>query len=162
MPGTGLYIASPLGFSELGRLGYSSLLETIRKSGYTIIDPWKLTSEKLVHQVLRMPYGPKKKREWEKLNRIIGKNNAQGIRRAQGIVAVLDGSDVDSGTASEIGFATALGKPVLGYRGDFRLSADNEGSLVNLQVEYFIRRQGTIVDRLDLLPPALHKVFGHT
>jgi nucleoside 2-deoxyribosyltransferase len=58
------------------------------------------------------------------------------------VFAILDGVDVDSGTAAEIGYAFAKGKPILGYRGDFRLSADNEGSIVNLQVEYFIRQSG--------------------
>ena len=33
--------------------------------------------------------------------------------------AVLDGTDVDSGTASEIGYAFAKGKAIVGYRGVF-------------------------------------------
>jgi nucleoside 2-deoxyribosyltransferase len=73
--------------------------------------------------------------------------------------AVLDGVDVDSGTAAEIGYAYARGKPILGYRGDFRLSADNEGSTVNLQVEYFIRQSGgDIIAALADLGPALGKL----
>ena len=37
---------------------------------------------------------------------------------------------------------------IVGYRGDFRLSADNEGGILNLQVEFFIRESGyTIVTR---------------
>ena len=71
-------------------------------------------------------------------------------------MAVLDGTDVDSGTAAEIGYAFARGKLIVGYRGDFRLSADNEGSTVNLQVEYFIRASGgTIVERYEDLGPSL-------
>ena len=58
------------------------------------------------------------------------------------MLAVLDGADVDSGTAAEIGYAFARGKRILGYRGDFRLAADNVGSIVNLQVEYFITAGG--------------------
>jgi nucleoside 2-deoxyribosyltransferase len=65
------------------------------------------------------------------------------------VFAVLDGTDVDSGTAAEIGYAFAKGKPILGYRGDFRLSADNDGSIVNLQVEYFIRASGGTIIVLD-------------
>jgi hypothetical protein len=62
---------------------------------------------------------------------------------------VLDGVDVDSGTAAEIGSGFAKGKKIIGYRGDFSLSADNEGSIVNLQVEYFIEASGgAIVTRL--------------
>src|SRR5260370_805232 len=56
--------------------------------------------------------------------------------------AILDGVNVDSGTAAEIGYGFAKGKPILGYRGDFRLGSDNEGSIVNLTVEYFIRKSG--------------------
>ena len=72
----------------------------------------------------------------------MGKRNAEAIRSSDGMIAVLDGVDIDSGTASEIGYAYGLGKLIAGYRGDFRLSADNEGSTVNLQVEYFIRSSG--------------------
>ena len=69
---------------------------------------------------------------------------------------MLDGADVDSGTAAEIGYAFARGKLIVGYRGDFRVSADNEGALVNLQVEFFIRESGgTIVSRYEDLGPCL-------
>ena len=69
---------------------------------------------------------------------------------------MLDGTDVDSGSAAEVGYAFAKAKPILGYRGDFRLSADNEGSMVNLQVEYFIRQSGgTIMTRFAELSDAL-------
>lgn len=39
-------------------------------------------------------------------------------------LAVLDGPDVDSGTAFEVGYACALGLPVIGIRTDFRESQD--------------------------------------
>jgi nucleoside 2-deoxyribosyltransferase len=48
------------------------------------------------------------------------------------VVAVLDGVDVDSGTAWEIGYAYAKGKPVIGLRTDFRTLSDG---VVNLMVE---------------------------
>ena len=79
------------------------------------------------------------------------------------IFAVLDGADVDSGTAAEIGYGFAKHKPVLGYRGDFRLSADNEGGIVNLQVEYFIRASGgDIIGQISDLPSALEKLTART
>ncbi len=53
------------------------------------------------------------------------------IRRADAVVAVLDGPDVDSGTAFEVGYATALGIPVIGLRTDYRPGADHG---VNLMV----------------------------
>ena len=87
---------------------------------------------------------------------MIGRNNACGIDNADIVVAVLDGSDVDSGTSAEIGFACAKGKRVIGYRSDFRSSGDNEGSLVNLQVEYFIASTGgAIVTSLGALERAI-------
>jgi nucleoside 2-deoxyribosyltransferase len=86
----------------------------------------------------------------------MGATNRAAIDAADGVVAVLDGTDVDSGTAAEIGYAFARGKLIVGYRGDFRLSADNEGSIVNLQVEYFIRESGgTVVSRYEDLGPSL-------
>lgn len=43
------------------------------------------------------------------------------------VVAVLDGSDADSGTAWETGYACAKGIPVIGVRTDFRLQGDDKG-----------------------------------
>jgi nucleoside 2-deoxyribosyltransferase len=115
-----------------------------------------LTDPQKIEAVQRMPYGPERREAWRALNREIGGNNRAAIDEAHAVVAVLDGVDVDSGTAAEIGYAFARGKLIVGYRGDFRLSADNEGSIVNLQVEYFIRQSGgAIVDRYDDLASAL-------
>ena len=44
------------------------------------------------------------------------------LRGADVVVAILDGADVDSGVAYEVGYARALGKPVLGVRTDYRQS----------------------------------------
>ena len=64
---------------------------------------------------------------------IIFNKNLTGIENSDILVAVLDGADVDSGTAWEIGFAFAKGKPVLGLRTDFR-TLGIEGT-VNLMIE---------------------------
>jgi len=142
-------MAGPLGFSEAGRHFYEAVLVPFVKGlGYEVLDPWALTDKRRIEAVRRMPYGPRRRAAWGTLNRRMAAANRAAIDRAQGVVAILDGSDVDSGTAAEIGYAFARGKPIVGYRGDFRLSADNEGSPVNLQVEYFIRQSGgTIVQR---------------
>jgi len=152
-----IYLASPLGFSEIGRAFYNgTLIPEVKRLGFDVIDPWTLTAKAKIDRVQKMPYGAKKRDTWRKLNVEIGGNNRAGIDRADMVLAVLDGVDVDSGTAAEIGYAFAKGKPILGYRGDFRLSADNEGSTVNLQVEYFIRASGgDIVTELKKLPEAL-------
>jgi len=59
--------------------------------------------------------------------------NVAAIDKADILVAVLDGVDVDSGTAWEIGYAHALHKPVYGLRTDFR-TLGIEGT-VNLMIE---------------------------
>lgn len=155
--GPAAYLASPLGFSEAGRAFYEgTLLPLVRETGFQVLDPWSLTPQALIRPVLALPYGDEKRVQWRRLNQVIGQHNADAIRRCRVVVAVLDGTDVDSGTAAEIGYAAALGKTILGYRGDFRLSADNEGATVNLQVEYFIRQNGgEIVDSVVRLRQAL-------
>jgi nucleoside 2-deoxyribosyltransferase len=155
-----IYMASPLGFSEAGRLFYSgTLIPEVIRLGFEVVDPWTLTDQAKIDAVQNMPYGQARRDAWRQLNGEIGGNNRAGIDRADMVLAVLDGVDVDSGTAAEIGYAFAKGKPILGYRGDFRLSADNEGSTVNLQVEYFIRQSGgDIVASIKELGPALAKI----
>jgi nucleoside 2-deoxyribosyltransferase len=157
-----VYMASPLGFSQAGRHFYEGvLLPFVRQLGYEVLDPWTLTEPARIAAVQAMPYGPAKREAWRALDREIGATNRAAIEAAHGVVAVLDGVDVDSGTAAEIGYAFARGKLIVGYRGDFRLSADNEGSTVNLQVEYFIRESGgTIVQRYEDLAPALAPLRG--
>src|SRR5215471_4184701 len=152
-----IYLASPLGFSEAGRHFYTRvLIPHVRRLGGEVLDPWTLTDARRIRKVQGMPYGRAKREAWRRLNLEMGATNRAAIDAAQAVVAVLDGTDVDSGTAAEIGYAFARGKRIVGYRGDFRLSADNEGSTVNLQVEYFIRASGgTIVERYEDLGRAL-------
>jgi nucleoside 2-deoxyribosyltransferase len=138
-----IYLAGPLGFSEAGRFYQDTvLIPALVRAHHDVINPWKLTSQHKLDAVAAMPYGAAKRDAWRELNREIGANNQAGIDASDAVLAILDGVDVDSGTAAEIGYAFARGKPLLGYRGDFRLAADNEGSIVNLQVEYFIRASG--------------------
>ena len=59
----------------------------------------------------------------------------EGVDTSDLVVAILDGVDVDSGTAWEIGYAYAKGKPVIGLRTDFRALSDG---VVNLMVEMAI------------------------
>lgn len=157
-----IYVAGPLGFSEAGRaFYYETLLPRLTALGHEVLDPWKLTAQAKIDAVLKLSYGAERRDAWRRLNVEIGGNNASAIDRADAVFAVLDGVDVDSGTAAEIGYAFGKGKPILGYRGDLRLSADNEGSTVNLQVEFFIRKSGgDIITSLAELPEALAKIVA--
>lgn len=51
----------------------------------------------------------------------------QQIRAADAVVAIFDGTDVDSGTAFECGYAYAIGKPVFGVRTDLRSGGEENG-----------------------------------
>jgi nucleoside 2-deoxyribosyltransferase len=153
-----IYLAGPLGFSEAGRMFHLDMVLRLEALQHKVLDPWTF-EPKAIAKVLKMPYGKARRDAWAKLNPRIGLANQTMIDKADVIVAVLDGVDVDSGTAAEIGYGFAKGKRIIGYRGDFRLAADNEGSIVNLQVEYFIRKSGgTIVSAIGDLPKALTKV----
>lgn len=156
-----IYLASPLGFSESGKLFYyEKLIPMVVESGFKVLDPWVLTTDETLKPAMVLPYGQKKKNTWQKINKIIGRNNVKAIKNSNLIIAVLDGTDVDSGTASEIGYGAALGKPVIGYRSDFRLSGDNDGAIINLQVEYFIKLNGgTIAADLNELKNVLKRYF---
>ena len=79
------------------------------------------------------------------MNAALGAANAALIETAQGVLAVLDGSDVDSGTAAEVGYAAALNKVVVGLRTDFRMAGDNPDAPVNLQVLHFITASGGVL-----------------
>ena len=155
-----IYMAGPLGFSEAGlRFHDEVLLELVRRLGHEPLDPWTLTAPAKLAAIRAMPWGTRRRAAWAKLDMEIGATNRFAIDRADAVLAVLDGADVDSGTAAEIGYAFALGKPIVGYRGDWRICSDNEGSTVNLQVEYFIRQSGgSIVTRVKDIARALRQL----
>lgn len=153
------YLAGPLGFSELGQLLHKNLIKPmIINLGFEVRDPWILTSQEVIDSALKLSFGQEQRDQWRRVNPVLGRNNAQAIRESDVIVAILDGPDVDSGTAGEIAFGQSLGKVVIGYRGDFRPSGDNVGTIVNLQIEHFIYESGgTIVTSLADLRKALDR-----
>ena len=162
-----VYLAGPLGFSEAGRAFQDgAIVRAIARLGHVPLDPWAMHAtepalDAEIRAAIAMPYGAAKRDTWRELNMRIGAKNRALIDACDMVFAVLDGVDVDSGTAAEIGYACAKGKPILGYRGDFRLSADNEGSIINLQVEYFIRASGgEIIFAIADLAPAMARIAG--
>jgi nucleoside 2-deoxyribosyltransferase len=60
----------------------------------------------------------------ERTGRAIFLKDLEALDWADGVVAVMDGPDPDSGTAWECGYAYARGKPVLLFRSDIRHSGD--------------------------------------
>ncbi|MHA1745440.1 MAG: nucleoside 2-deoxyribosyltransferase [Promethearchaeota archaeon] len=145
-----LYLAGPRGFSELNKPG-TELIEEILSKKFHVVNPFEETKtlgRKIdnLHQKLLESENPAPfsqiQQSLQGINYQIGEQNVASIREADLLLAVLDGSDVDSGTAAEIGFAFALGKTIWGIRGDLRWSGDNLGSRINLQVEYFLTASG--------------------
>ncbi len=159
-----VYVAGPLGFSEATRAWYrETLLPALSSCGVEVLDPWDDAGRGplALPPAAAMGSVADYLSAWRAVNTRLALRNTQLIHQAHGVVAVLDGPDVDSGTAAEIGYATALGRWVLGYRGDTRQSGENAGCLVSLQLEYFIRLRGEIYPSLDGLLAALkEKVSG--
>lgn len=133
--GPGIYVASPLGFSEPGSEYLDAVLHpALLAAGFSVVDPWS-TGAGIVNAAGSDP-------DRRALNAALGAANASLITECAAVLAVLDGTDVDSGTASEIGFASALGKLVVGLRTDFRMAGDNPDTPINLQVLHFIEATG--------------------
>lgn len=156
-----IYLASPFGFSEIGRAGQAEIARLLTNAGYEVVDPFALAPADEIDRISRLTSLDAQRDAWRTLNFRIGETNARAIDACDAMLAVLDGPDVDSGTAAEIGYACARGRPIVGYRGDFRLSAANIGSAVNLQVEYFIRASGgVIVAAVREIPDAISRTLS--
>lgn len=138
------YVASPLGFTEAGRVYYRDVLVPALASVVEVVDPWSLTTAAEVAEL-------RDTGRHAELHERIGSRNAAAIRSCTHMVAVLDGQEPDSGTCAEVGFGAALGLRVDGLRTDWR-EAGETGALVNLQVQYFVESSGgRIAGALDEL-----------
>jgi nucleoside 2-deoxyribosyltransferase len=128
------YVASALGFTEAGAHYYEHVYLPALSAVVTPVDPWALTTAEEVAEAL----AARRERDFALE---IGARNAEAIRGCTLLAAHLDGQEVDSGTAAEIGFAAALGLRCFGLRTDLRESGE-PGVSVNLQVEHFLVASG--------------------
>jgi nucleoside 2-deoxyribosyltransferase len=133
------YVASPLGFSEAGRHYYAEILLPALERYVEPVDPWALVSDDEMVKAART--GTEREMAAE-----IGRRNRNALADCEMLVAVLDGQEVDSGTAAEIGYGSALGLLCLGLRTD-RRDAGEVGAMVNLQVESFLVMAGGRITR---------------
>lgn len=142
------YLASPHGFSEPGRTYYYGVLIPALSESVAVVDPWVLsTADEFERAADRGGL--------DAFVLEVGRRNAAAIRDCELLVACLDGVDVDSGTASEIGYASARGITCLGLRTDLRETGER-GAIVNLQVQTFVDMSGgaiagSLEELLDLL-----------
>lgn len=145
-------MASPLGFSEATRPYLAEVHEALNGAGLEPLDPWA-NSEQVAAALQSaevLDNAQERRRQLARLDFEIGEHNLALLEAADAVLAILDGPDVDSGTAAEVGFAAARGTLVVGLRSDVRQTGENDGCIVNLQVEYFIRMTGgTVVNRLE-------------
>jgi nucleoside 2-deoxyribosyltransferase len=155
VPSPQVYVASPLGFAEATRsFSNDVLVPRLRAAGLEVLDPW--AGGAAIDAALRLDDPEARVAALRRANDEVGRANAEMIERCDAVLAVLDGADVDSGTAAEVGYAAALGRPIVGWRSDFRSAGDNAGSVVNLQVQHFIERTGgRILTTLDDATAAL-------
>ena len=142
------YVASPLGFTEAGRRYYGDVLLPALAAVVEPVDPWTLTApDEIAAAAAR---GDERRLALE-----IGRRNTEAIDRCELLAAVLDGQEIDSGTAAEVGYAAARGLTCFGLRTDLR-QAGEPGVAVNLQVEHFIVASGgAVLGSLDELIAAL-------
>jgi len=141
-----VYVAGPLGFTPYGLEEQRRVCAALREAGFEPLDPWESEAAALFATAAGSPAGVERRAALAEVNRLAGRLNEEMITESQLVLANLDGPDVDSGTAAEIGFAAALGRPVVGWRSDSRQAGDNEAAAVNLQVEWFIVRNGGSVE----------------
>jgi nucleoside 2-deoxyribosyltransferase len=114
-----IYLAGPL-FSNAERQWNKKLRDYLEQNtDYNVYLPQDKCEE----------LDPKNKEgDRKKLFRICEK----GVQDADIVVAILDGADVDSGTAWEVGYARGIGKKIIGIRTDFRLC-----EVVNVNIMLF-------------------------
>lgn len=138
-----IYLASPLGFSLENDPYRMNIRRKLVSLGSTILDPWEVADfREEIQAAYRLERCLEQAEAFRKIASRIGRCNEDLIREADAIIAVLDGAEVDSGTASEVGFGSALGKKCYGLRTDLRDTGDFPGVPINLQVLHFIERTG--------------------
>ena len=113
-----VYLAAPL-FSEAERVFNTSVARLLRTHLFDVHLPQEAGDDSDTRDI----------QEQERLFLF----NKTALENSDFIVAIIDGADADSGTAWEMGYAFALGKPVIALRTDFRRVGHHE--YVNLMLE---------------------------
>jgi nucleoside 2-deoxyribosyltransferase len=145
-----VYLGSPLGFSPEWKSYRDKIKRRLYELGCTVLDPWEQPLRPEIEVARFMSDWDARVKTFRKIAREIGKANEEMIRSCDLILGVLDGAELDSGTASEIGFAAALGKKCYGLRTDFRDCGEFDGLSFNLQVLYWIEASsGCLFSRID-------------
>jgi len=138
-----VYLASPLGFSSENNHYRERIRERLRELHCTVFDPWEQEEvARRIQEAMSMADSVERAKTIKEAAWFTGTVNAEGLRASDVVLAVLDGTEPDSGTVSEVGFGAGIGKKCFGLRTDFRDSGDLPGLTLNLQVLYFIEYSG--------------------
>ena len=129
-----VYLAAPL-FSEAERLFNASVARLLRDNLFDVHLPQEAGDNSHLRD----------KQKQEKLFF----SNKTALEESDVVVAIIDGADADSGTAWEMGYAFAQGKPVIALRTDFRRAGDHEH--VNLMLEQSAKVVGNTKELLAAL-----------
>lgn len=137
-----VYLASPLGFSPEWKSYREKIKQRLTQIGCRVLDPWEQTYHSAIEEAGGIQDWITRVQAFKEIAAGIGEANEKMIRSCDALLDVLDGTALDSGTASEIGFAAALGKTCYGLRTDFRDCGEFDGQPFNLQVLYWIESSG--------------------
>ncbi len=135
-----VYLAGPSGFFEAGRRWHETVVvPRVKAAGLVPVDPWassaaagRAATGRALAEVSLEPGA-------------LGSKNLRLLEGSEAILASLDGPDVDSGTALEIGYGFCRGLLVVGLRTDARSGSDGVGTVVNSMVETCIADSGGIL-----------------
>jgi len=129
-----VYLAAPL-FSEGERVYNLSIARQLRNNFFDVYLPQEAGDDSPTR---------------EKAEQVrIFSENLKALEKSDIIVAIIDGADADSGTAWEMGYAFAHGKPVFALRTDFRRSGGHEK--VNLMLEESATVVNSTIHLLDAI-----------
>lgn len=143
-----IYLASPLGFCPEHADYRKRISDHLKAQGHEIFDPWEQKHvDQEVDVALRVCDPVERETAIRKVAAFAGRVNAEGIKSSDAVLAILDGAEVDSGTAAEVGYGAGIGKKCYGLRADLRNMGELPGLPINLQVLYFITSTGGVLFR---------------
>jgi nucleoside 2-deoxyribosyltransferase len=133
-----VYLAGPL-FTDGERAWHGRAKELLAAKGLDVLWPGDLLSDAEVAAA------------GEKAPDLIFRACRDALEGCDVVVALLDGTQVDDGTAWEIGYAHAMGKPVYGVRTDMRSAGETRHSLVNAMIQGCLAGLSKSVDEIGEL-----------
>ena len=140
-----IYQTGPL-FSEAELSFHRSLAARLREAGHAVTWPGDMLTEEQINAA--GPDAP----------HLIFNVCREGINHCTVVVAVLDGRQVDDGTAWEIGYAYAKGIPVYGLHTDARQAGETPYNHVNSMIEGglagYVRSMEDLVSELGKIDDA--------